>query len=89
MGGIRKSRGRQYRGGGALSKKAKTDVCCFPPGQILQVSSTCLLERRGDDGPSSDFTTGSSSTCRRSWDTSTTKATALMQIPPRYDGFLV
>lgn len=49
----------------------------------------CLSERREDDGPSSGFTTGSSSTCRRNWDTLTTKATVLMQIHLRYDGICV
>lgn len=61
-------------------------VCVFPsPGQTLQVLNTCLLERRGEVGPSSAFTTGSSCTYRKSWDTLTTRATASMLTHPRYD----
>lgn len=57
---------------------------CRPLGPTPQVLNMCLLERREEGGPSSAFTTGSSSTYRRSLDTSTTKATASMQTHPRY-----
>lgn len=61
-------------------------VCVFPsPGQTLQVLNTCSLERREEVGPSSAFTTGSSCTCRKSWDTLTTRATASTLTHPRYD----
>lgn len=61
-------------------------VC--PLGQTRQGLNMCLLEKREGGGPSSAFTTGSSSTYRRSWVTSITKATALMQIHPRYPIFV-
>ena len=56
----------------------------LPPGRTPRGSNTCLLERREEAGPWLAFTTGSSSTCRRSWDTSITKATVSLHIHPRY-----
>ncbi|KAG7220049.1 hypothetical protein INR49_018439 [Caranx melampygus] len=53
-----------------------------PADPTPQGSNTCLLERREEDEPSSASTTGSSCTCRRSSDTSTTKATASTQTRP-------
>lgn len=65
-------------------------VCVFPsPGQTLQVLNTCLLERREEVGPSSAFTTGSSCTYRKSWDTLTTRATASTLTHPRYDAMVL
>ncbi|TKS83060.1 Poly(U)-specific endoribonuclease-B [Collichthys lucidus] len=50
--------------------------------QIPQGLNMCLLERLEEGGLSSAFTTGSSSTSRKSWDTLTTKATLSVQIHP-------
>lgn len=69
-----------------LDKITDSMACpCLPPGRTLLVLNTCLSERREEGGLSSAFTTGSSSTYKKSWDTSTTKATASMQIHLRYD----
>lgn len=62
--------------------------CCVSPSDPTpRGSNTCSLERREEDEPSSASTTGSSCTCRRSSDTSTTKATASTQSRPRYKGW--
>lgn len=61
-------------------------VCCLfclLLGLTHQGLNMCLLARPEEGGQSSAFITGSSSTYKRSWDISTTKATASMPIHPR------
>lgn len=58
---------------------------CLPPGRTLQGLNTCLSARREVGVQLSAFTTGSSSTCKKSWGTLITRDTASMQIHPRYN----